>query len=99
MNTRETAPDPVSTDRGGSTRCPHQDRTRHEIAARVLADVGAPAEAIVPLMARTIQNAFDRTGPIAQGDWTTVEAHLAALEERIPELVALYRALAEATPR
>lgn len=71
----------------------------HAAAGRVLADVGAPAEAIVPLMARTIENGFDRTGPIARGDWATVEAHLAALEERIPELVALYRALAEATPR
>jgi len=51
----------------------------------------------VPLMTRTIENGFDLTGPIARGDWTTVEAHLAALEERDPDLVLLYRALAEAT--
>jgi predicted short-subunit dehydrogenase-like oxidoreductase (DUF2520 family) len=71
--------------------------TLHDVAVRLLADVGAPSEAIVPLMARTIENRFDLTGPIARGDWTTVEAHLAALEERAPDLVPLYRALADAT--
>jgi predicted short-subunit dehydrogenase-like oxidoreductase (DUF2520 family) len=71
--------------------------TLHDQAVRLLREVGAPPEAIVPLMARTIENGFDLTGPIARGDWTTVEAHLAALEERAPDLVPLYRALAEAT--
>jgi predicted short-subunit dehydrogenase-like oxidoreductase (DUF2520 family) len=71
--------------------------TLHDVAVRLLSEVGAPEEAIVPLMARTIENRFDLTGPIARGDWTTVEAHLKALEERAPDLVSLYRALAEAT--
>lgn len=71
--------------------------TLHAVASRLLAEVGAPPEAIVPLMTRTIENEFDLTGPIARGDWSTVEAHLAALEERAPDLVPLYRALAEAT--
>ena len=71
--------------------------TLHDVAARLLAEVGAPPEAIVPLMARTIENGFDLTGPIARGDWSTVEAHLAVLAERAPDLVPLYRALAEAT--
>jgi predicted short-subunit dehydrogenase-like oxidoreductase (DUF2520 family) len=71
--------------------------TLWRVATRLLEEVGAPPEAIVPLMARTIENGFDLTGPIARGDWTTVEAHLAALEERDPDLVPLYRALAEAT--
>ena len=71
--------------------------TLHDIATRLLAEVGAPPEAIEPLMRRTIENRFDRTGPIARGDWATVEAHLAVLDERAPELVPLYRALAEAT--
>ena len=71
--------------------------TLHDVAARLLDEVGAPSEAIVPLMMRTIENGFDLTGPIARGDWSTVEAHLAALEERDPDLVPLYRALAEAT--
>lgn len=71
--------------------------TLHRVATRLLAEVGAPPEAIVPLMQRTIDNGFDLTGPIARGDAATVEAHLAALTERDPDLVALYRALAEAT--
>lgn len=71
--------------------------TLHDVASRLLAEVGAPPEAIVPLMTRTIENGFDLTGPIARGDWSTVDAHLAALEERDPDLVPLYRALAEAT--
>jgi predicted short-subunit dehydrogenase-like oxidoreductase (DUF2520 family) len=71
--------------------------TLHDVAARLLAEVGAPEEAIVPLMTRTIENGFDLTGPIARGDWTTVEAHLDVLAERAPDLVPLYRALAEAT--
>jgi predicted short-subunit dehydrogenase-like oxidoreductase (DUF2520 family) len=73
--------------------------TLHEVAGRLLDQVGAPPEAIVPLMTRTIENGFDLTGPIARGDWSTVEAHLAVLMERAPDLVPLYRALAEATPR
>jgi predicted short-subunit dehydrogenase-like oxidoreductase (DUF2520 family) len=71
--------------------------TLHRVATRLLEQTGAPPEAIVPLMTRTIENGFDLTGPIARGDWTTVEAHLAALAERDPDLVPLYRALAEAT--
>ena len=73
--------------------------TLHDVATRLLAEVGAPAEAIVPLMTRTIENGFDLTGPIARGDWATVEAHRATLEERAPDLAPLYRALAEATRR
>jgi len=73
--------------------------TLHETATRLLVEVGAPPEAIVPLMTRTIENGFDLTGPIARGDWATVEAHFAALEERAPDLVPLYRALVEATRR
>ena len=71
--------------------------TLHRVATRLLEQAGAPPDAIVPLMTRTIENGFDLTGPIARGDWTTVEAHLAALQERDPDLVPLYRALAEAT--
>ena len=71
--------------------------TLWRVATRLLDQVGAPPEAIVPLMTRTIENGFDLTGPIARGDWTTVEAHLEALAERDPDLVPLYRALAEAT--
>lgn len=71
--------------------------TLHAAAARLLEETGAPSEALIPLMTRTIENGFVLTGPIARGDWSTVEAHLRALEERAPDLVPLYRALAEAT--
>jgi predicted short-subunit dehydrogenase-like oxidoreductase (DUF2520 family) len=71
--------------------------TLHRAAARLLAESHAPPEALLPLMTRTIENGFVLTGPIARGDWSTVEAHLRALEERSPDLVPLYRALAEAT--
>lgn len=71
--------------------------TLHRAATRLLDEVGAPGEAIVPLMARTIENGFDLTGPIARGDQATIDAHLAALEDRAPDLVPLYLALAEAT--
>ncbi len=73
--------------------------TLHQVATRLLAEAGAPPEAIVPLMRRTIENEFDLTGPIARGDWNTVDAHLDTLERRAPDLVPLYRALAEATRR
>lgn len=71
--------------------------TLYRAAAGLMEATGAPPEALVPLMERTIENGFALTGPIARGDWTTVEAHLRALEERAPDLVPLYRALAEAT--
>jgi predicted short-subunit dehydrogenase-like oxidoreductase (DUF2520 family) len=71
--------------------------TLYRAAARLLEETDAPPEALVPLMTRTIENGFALTGPIARGDWSTVEAHLRALEARAPDLVPLYRALAEAT--
>ncbi|MEP7041192.1 MAG: DUF2520 domain-containing protein [Chloroflexota bacterium] len=71
--------------------------TLHAAAARLLEESHAPPEALVPLMTRTIENGFVLTGPIARGDWSTVDAHLHALEERAPDLAPLYRALAEAT--
>ena len=73
--------------------------TLYRIAARLLTESGAPPEAIVPLMRRTIENDFELTGPIARGDLETVKSHIAALEERAPDLVPLYRALADATRR
>jgi predicted short-subunit dehydrogenase-like oxidoreductase (DUF2520 family) len=71
--------------------------TLHRSASRLFEAAGAPPEALLPLMRRTIDNGFELTGPIARGDWTTVEAHLAAIRSGTPELEPLYRALAEAT--
>ena len=59
--------------------------------------LGVPPEGVVPLMTRTIENGFDLTGPIARGDWATVEAHKEAIAAEHPELEALYETLAEAT--
>lgn len=71
--------------------------TIYRAAARAVEAAGTPPDALVPLMTRTIENHFDLTGPIARGDWATVEAHLHALSEELPDLVPLYKALAEAT--
>ena len=71
--------------------------TLHRGAAQLLADAGAPPEALVPLMERTIANDFELTGPIARGDAETVERHLAAIRADEPGLEPLYAALAEAT--
>lgn len=71
--------------------------TLHRAASRLLADADVPAEALLPLMRRTIDNDFELTGPIARGDRVTVERHLAAIRAREPGLEPLYRALAEAT--
>lgn len=71
--------------------------TLYRTAAGLFEQAGAPPEGLVPLMQRTIENGFQLTGPIARGDWSTVDAHLAALHDRAPAVEALYRALAEAT--
>ena len=71
--------------------------TLYRAASGLFGEAGAPPEALVPLMRRTIDNGFELTGPIARGDWATVDAHLAALRERRPEIESLYRVLAEAT--
>jgi predicted short-subunit dehydrogenase-like oxidoreductase (DUF2520 family) len=73
--------------------------TLHEVAAELFRAAGAPPEALVPLMRRTIDNGFELTGPIERGDWETVEAHRRAIREAHPELEPLYDVLAEATAR
>ena len=64
-------------------------------ASRLTAEAGAPPEALVPLMTRTIENGFELTGPIARGDWETVERHREVL--RGTDVQALYDTLMEAT--
>ena len=71
--------------------------TIHRAAVRAFEAAGAPSEALLPLMQRTMDNHFDLTGPIARGDYETVAAHLAVLGARLPDLEPLYRALAAAT--
>jgi predicted short-subunit dehydrogenase-like oxidoreductase (DUF2520 family) len=71
--------------------------TLYRIAAGLLEEAGAPPHALVPLMQRTIENGFELTGPIARGDWATVDAHLDAIRAARPEVEHVYRTLAEAT--
>ena len=71
--------------------------TLRAAAGRLLEAAGAPPEALDPLMRRVIENGFELTGPIARGDWETVERHLEAIREHAPELEELYLVLAEAT--
>jgi predicted short-subunit dehydrogenase-like oxidoreductase (DUF2520 family) len=71
--------------------------TLYRAAARLFEDAGAPPEALVPLMRRTIENGFELTGPIARGDWATLDRHLDAIRESEPELEEMYNALAAVT--
>jgi predicted short-subunit dehydrogenase-like oxidoreductase (DUF2520 family) len=71
--------------------------TLHKVASDLFGAAGAPAEALVPLMLRTIENGFELTGPIERGDWETVESHRDAIRSTRPDLEPLYDVLAEAT--
>jgi predicted short-subunit dehydrogenase-like oxidoreductase (DUF2520 family) len=71
--------------------------TLRSLAGSLLEAAGAPPEALGPLMRGVIDSGFELTGPIARGDWETVERHLAAIRTHRPELEELYLALAGAT--
>ena len=73
--------------------------TLHRVASELFHAAGAPPEALVPLMRRTIDNGFELTGPIERGDWDTVERHRQAIRATRPDLEPLYEVLAEATAR
>ncbi|MEP6978272.1 MAG: Rossmann-like and DUF2520 domain-containing protein [Thermoleophilia bacterium] len=73
--------------------------TLHAVASALFQEAGAPPEALVPLMRRTIENGFELTGPIARGDWETVEAHRQAIRSARPDLEPVYDVLAEVTAR
>ena len=71
--------------------------TIHWAAAELFRAAEAPPEALEPLMRRTIENGFELTGPIARGDWETVERHLREIRSRRPQLEPMYRTLADMT--
>jgi predicted short-subunit dehydrogenase-like oxidoreductase (DUF2520 family) len=71
--------------------------TLRRAAGALLTSAGVPAEALDPLMRRTIDNDFELTGAIERGDWTTVDLHLEAIRETHPELEEAYMALATLT--
>lgn len=69
--------------------------TLYRAASSLVSEAGAPPEALVPLMMRTIENGFELTGPISRGDWETVDRHRAAL--RGSGFEDAYEALVEVT--
>ena len=73
--------------------------TLRALAGSLLEAAGAPPEALDPLMRGVIDGGFELTGPIARGDWETVERHLEAIRDARPELEELYRVLAAETAR
>jgi predicted short-subunit dehydrogenase-like oxidoreductase (DUF2520 family) len=73
-----------------------------DAAERLLATTGASRELLVPLVRTTVENwardgAHALTGPIARGDEETVARQRAAIEQRTPELLELFDALADST--
>jgi predicted short-subunit dehydrogenase-like oxidoreductase (DUF2520 family) len=46
-----------------------------------------------------MDSGFELTGPIARGDWETVERHLDVIRTERPELEELYLALAATTAK
>ncbi|HWG55769.1 MAG TPA: DUF2520 domain-containing protein [Gaiellaceae bacterium] len=71
--------------------------TLRRAAGALLDAAGVPPHVVDPLMRRTIENGFELTGPIARGDWETVDVHVEAIRRERPELEPMYVALAEAT--
>lgn len=72
-------------------------------AETLAASAGVPREALVPLVRETVENwaahgaAAALTGPVARGDEATVERQRAAVAARVPERLALFERLTEAT--
>jgi predicted short-subunit dehydrogenase-like oxidoreductase (DUF2520 family) len=73
--------------------------TLRAAAGSLLEAAGAPPEALDPLIRGVVDTGFELTGPIARGDWETVERHLAVIRAERPELEELYLVLAAATAR
>lgn len=66
------------------------------------AGVETPSHVLRPLLSAALDNALRLrdgalTGPVARGDTGTVAAHVEVLRERVPDVLATYRALATAT--
>jgi predicted short-subunit dehydrogenase-like oxidoreductase (DUF2520 family) len=73
--------------------------TLRAAAGSLLEAAEAPPEALDPLIRGVVDTHFELTGPIARGDWETVERHLAVIRAERPELEELYLVLAAATAR
>jgi predicted short-subunit dehydrogenase-like oxidoreductase (DUF2520 family) len=77
--------------------------TLEAAAERLAKSAGIDRQALVPLVRATVENwaslGPDRalTGPIARGDEETVQRQRQAIQQRTPDLLLLFDALAEAT--
>ncbi|MEA2254903.1 MAG: hypothetical protein QOG35_948 [Solirubrobacteraceae bacterium] len=76
--------------------------TLEAAAERLAATAGVDRALLLPLVRAALENwgqagPDSLTGPIARGDEATVERQRAAIEERTPELLELFDALAAAT--
>lgn len=71
--------------------------TLRAAARSLLGAAGAPPDALDPLIRGVVDGGFELTGPIARGDWETVERHREAIRATAPELEPMYDALAEVT--
>jgi predicted short-subunit dehydrogenase-like oxidoreductase (DUF2520 family) len=73
------------------------------VAERLAATAGVTRDQLAPLVLASARQWAEAgperalTGPIARGDDATVERHRAVVAERMPELLPLWEALAEAT--
>ena len=79
--------------------------TLEDAAEQLLATTGADRSMLVPLVRAAVENWASLggrraiTGPIARGDEATVSRQRRAVEERCPELLPLFDAMAESTRR
>jgi predicted short-subunit dehydrogenase-like oxidoreductase (DUF2520 family) len=71
--------------------------TIREAGRSLLEVAGAPPDALDPLIRGVMDSDYELTGPIARGDWETVERHLGVIRAERPELEERYLALAAAT--
>jgi len=77
--------------------------TLEDFAEELARSAGVPRDALGPLVRASIDNwqrhgaASALTGPIVRGDEATVARQRAAVAERVPERLALFDALAQAT--
>jgi len=95
----DLADDARSAYHAGASMASNYLVTLRAAAGSLLETAGAPPEALDPLIRGVVDTHFELTGPIARGDWETVERHLAVIRTERPDLEELYLVLAAATAR
>ncbi len=95
----ELADDARAAYHAGASMASNYLVTLRAAAGSLLEAASAPPEALDPLIRGVVETGFELTGPIARGDWETVERHLRVIREERPELEELYLVLAAATAR